>query len=100
MAKNIAVYSILMILLNVKNISFSDLSDIVAAYPYTMEKGLIFICDKDAVEELGLSEEYEKIYTKEKIEEISKLSTDLDVDFFVNMGYNKNSLMCKGAFHV
>ena len=71
-----------------KNISFDDLSDIVAAYPYTMGNGLIYICDKDAVEELGLSEEYKKLYTAEKIEEISNLSTDLDVDFFVNMEEN------------
>lgn len=72
----------------IQNIRFDDLSDIVAAYPHTMENGLIYICDKDAVEELGLTEAYSKLCTKEKIDEVSQLNTDIDVDFFVNMETN------------
>ena len=33
-------------------IKFDDLADIVASYPYTMEHGLAYICDKEVVEEL------------------------------------------------
>ena len=48
-------------------IKFDDLADIVASYPYTMEHGLAYICDKEAVEELGLSDEYTKLFDKERM---------------------------------
>ena len=32
--------------------------EIVSSYPNTMEKGYAYICDKEAVEALGLTEEY------------------------------------------
>lgn len=71
-----------------KMIKFDDLSDIVSAYPYTMENGLIYICDKTAVEELGLSDEYNKLYTKEIMDKIVFLREQTDVDMFLGMEKN------------
>lgn len=71
-----------------KMIKFDDLSDIVSSYPYTMENGLIYICDKDAVEELGLSEEYSKLYTKEIMDKMIFLREQVDVDMFLGMEKN------------
>lgn len=71
-----------------KMIKFDDLSDIVSSYPYTMEHGLIYICDRDVVEELGLSEEYEHLYTKELMDRIVYLREQSDVDCFLGMEKN------------
>lgn len=71
-----------------KMIKFDDLSDIVSAYPYTMENGLIYICDRDVVDELGLSEEYEDLYTKEIMDRIVYLREQSDVDIFLGMEKN------------
>ena len=71
-----------------KMIKFDDLSDIVSAYPYTMEHGLIYICDKNAVKELGLEEEYAKLYTKEIMDKIPYLREQADVDMFLGMEKN------------
>ena len=71
-----------------KMIKFDDLSDIVSSYPYTMEHGLIYICDKMAVEELGLSDEYSKLYTKEIIDKMIYLREQTDVDMFLGMEKN------------
>ena len=68
-----------------KMIKFDDLSDIVSSYPYTMENGLIYISDREAVEELGLSEEYDKLYTKEIMDRVVYLREQSDVDIFVGM---------------
>ena len=51
-------------------IKFDDLSDIVASYPYTMEHGLAYICDKETVKELGLEEEYSKLLIKKEWTEL------------------------------
>lgn len=69
-------------------IRYDDLVDIVSAYPYTMENGLLYIADKDVVEELGLSDLYEKIYTKEMLDEIIYLRKESDVDLFLGMEKN------------
>ena len=71
-----------------KMIKFDDLSDIVSSYPYTMEHGLIYICDRNAVEELGLTEEYEKLYTKEIMDRVLYLREQFDVDVFLGMEKN------------
>ena len=42
-----------------KLIKFDDLADIVASYPYTMEHGLAYICDKE-VERAKKEKELEK----------------------------------------
>ena len=71
-----------------KMIKFDDLSDIVASYPYTMEHGLIYICDKNAVKELGLEDEYKKLYTKEIMDKMVYLREQSDVDLFLGMEKN------------
>ena len=69
-------------------IKYDDLSDIVASYPYTMEHGLIYICDRDAVEALGLTDEYEHLYTKEVMDKLVYLREQADVDIFIGMEKN------------
>lgn len=66
-------------------IKFDELADIVSSYPNTVEKGLLFIANKEAVEELGLSEEYEKMYTKDIIDELVYLRRENDADLFIGM---------------
>ena len=69
-------------------IKFDFLVDIVSAYPYTMENGLIYICDKEAVEELGLKEEYTKVYDKEKMDKLIYLREETDLELFLGMEKN------------
>lgn len=78
-------------------ISFDHLSDIVASYPNTMGAGMLYICDKDAVEALGLSEEYENLYTKEMLEEVKYLRRPSDVDLFVGMDRSMQESVAKEA---
>lgn len=66
-------------------IKFDDLSDIVASYPNTVENGYLYIANADVVDELGLTEEYQNIYTKEMIDEVIYLRKESDVDLFVGM---------------
>ena len=68
-----------------KLIKFDELSDIVSAYPNTMEQGLLYIANPDAVEELGLTDEYVNIHTKEMLDELIYLRRDMDVDIFNSM---------------
>lgn len=69
-------------------IKFDDLADIVASYPYTMEHGLAYICDKDVVKELGLEDEYSKLFNKEIMDKIIWLREDSDLDLFLGMDIN------------
>lgn len=69
-------------------IKFDDLADIVASYPYTMEHGLAYICDKEAVEELGLSDEYTKLFDKERMDRVVWLREESDLDLFLGMDIN------------
>ena len=68
-----------------KMIKYDDLVDIVTSYPNTIEKGLMFITNKDAVEELGLEEDYKYIYSKEVLDELVYLRRASDVDLFIGM---------------
>lgn len=69
-------------------IKFDDLADIVAAYPYTMEHGLAYICDKEVVEELGLSDEYSQLFDKERMDKVVWLREESDLDLFLGMDIN------------
>ena len=69
-------------------IKYDDLADIVAAYPNTMEGGLAYICDKEVVESLGLSEEYEKLFDKETMDKVVKLREESDLELFLGMDKN------------
>lgn len=71
-----------------KLIKFDDLADIVASYPYTMEHGLAYICDKEVVEELGLTDDYAKLFDKEKMDKVVKLREESDLDLFLGMDIN------------
>ena len=50
-----------------------------------MEKGFLYIANPQAVEELGLSEDYGGIHTKEILDELVYLRRDMDVDVFNSM---------------
>ena len=69
-------------------IKYDDLADIVASYPNTMEGGLAYICDKEVVESLGLSEEYEKLFDKATMDKIIKLREESDLELFLGMDKN------------
>ena len=71
-----------------KLIKFDDLADIVSAYPYTMEHGLVFICDKEVVKELGLEDEYSKLFDKEIMDKVIWLREESDLDLFLGMDIN------------
>ena len=53
-----------------------------------MGRWLIYISDGEAVEELGLSEEYDKLYTKERMDRVVYLREQSDVDIFLGMEKN------------
>jgi hypothetical protein len=72
---------------DVHMIKRTDLLDIVSIYPNTIEKGYVFIADKDILEEGGIDTETSKcnIYTKEKLDMLPFLRTDTDVELFIGM---------------
>ena len=69
-------------------IKFDDLADIVASYPYTMEHGLAYICDREVVKELGLEDEYAKLFDKERMDKVVRLREESDLDLFLGMDIN------------
>ena len=69
-------------------IKFDDLADIVASYPYTMEHGLAYICDKEVVEELGLADDYAKLFDKERMDKVIWLKEEIDLELFLGMDKN------------
>jgi hypothetical protein len=71
-----------------KMIPFDQLADIVSSYPYTMEHGLLYICDKKIVDILGLTDDYKNIYTKDVIDKMIYLRRESDVDIFIGMEDN------------
>ena len=68
-----------------KLIKYDDLVEILSSYPHTMEKGYAYICDKEAIESLGLSEEYKKLFDKNTMDRITWLREETDVDLFLGM---------------
>ena len=71
-----------------KMIPFDQLADIVSSYPYTMEHGLLYICDKKVVDILGLTDDYKNIYTKDVIDKMIYLRRESDADIFIGMEEN------------
>lgn len=69
-------------------IKFDDLTDIVASYPNTMENGLAYICDTEVAKELGLEEEYKKLFDKETMDRIIWLREESDLELFLGMDKN------------
>ena len=63
-----------------------DLEDIVSSYENTMKSGLIYVCDRDFIEEQGLDEHYNNsLYSKELLDKLVYLRDDADVEMFLNM---------------
>ena len=69
-------------------IRFDEIADIVSAYPNTMEKGYVYIANKDAVEALGLTEDYEKVYDKETMDKLIMLREEVDLELFLGLDDN------------
>ena len=69
-------------------IKYDDLADIVASYPQTMESGCAYICDKEVVESLGLTEEYEKLFDKATMDKVIKLREESSLELFLGMNRN------------
>lgn len=69
----------------VMQIKYDDLLDILACYPKTMESGLIFICNREVVEDNGLGEAYERIYDKATMDEIVYMRKPSDADLVLGM---------------
>ena len=57
----------------------------MSAYPKTMEGGLAYICDKEVVESLGLTEDYQKLFDKETMDKVIKLKEESDLELFLGM---------------
>ena len=53
-----------------------------------MEHGLAYICDKEVVEELGLADDYAKLFDKERMDKVVKLREESDLDLFLGMDIN------------
>lgn len=71
-----------------KLIKYDDLVEIVSSYPNTMESGVAYICDKEAVESLGLTEEYEHLFDKKTMDRITWLREEADLELFLGMDRN------------
>lgn len=69
----------------VRTVKFDDLSDMTASYPNTFGKGLLYIADRDVVNELGLDDIYVNIFDKNTMDEIKTLLGEEDVKNFLKM---------------
>lgn len=69
-------------------IRFDEIADIVSAYPNTMEKGYVYIANKEAVEALGLTEDYEKVYDKDTMDKLIMLREEVDLELFLGLDDN------------
>ena len=66
-------------------VTYDTLSLMVFTYPNTFRSGLIYIADKEAVNQLDLSDAYaQNVYDKETIKKITNLENDVYVDMFIN----------------
>jgi hypothetical protein len=70
---------------DVRFIKYDDLVDIVSCYPKTMEGGLAYICDKEVVDSLGLTEDYQKLFDKETMDRVIRLNDESDLELFLGM---------------
>lgn len=63
-----------------------DLEDIVSSYENTMKSGLVYVCDRDFIEEQGLDEFYDNsLYSKELLDKLVYLREEADIEMFLNM---------------
>jgi len=73
---------------DVRFIKYDDLVDIISSYPKTMEGGLAYICDKEVVENLGLADDYKKLFDKETMDKVIRLNDESDLELFLGMDNN------------
>lgn len=76
---------------DVKNIIYSDLSDVLLNYNELAEKGAFYIFDKDVVKRHGLESAYEKILDKKGIDSFLEKDYDEIKSIFENLSYNQQS---------
>lgn len=76
-----------------QKIKFSDLEDIVHNHRKNMEDGVFYICDRNAIEELELTDEYEALRDKIGIDSILELKDELSIEMFLSLSdYMKESV--------
>ena len=66
-------------------IRFDDLADCVASYPKTFEKGYVLIANKDAVEALGLSDDYATMFDIDTLNDVVKMNEQKHFDIFTGL---------------
>ena len=66
-----------------QKIKFSDLEDIVHNHRRNMEDGVFYICDRQAIQELELEDEYEAIFDKVGVDSIVDLKDQTSVETFL-----------------
>lgn len=72
---------------HVEHIKFGDLEKCVHHYRTSFERGDAYICDIDAVNELGLADAYQNLYNADELNDIIHLKNgEIDVDKICNMG--------------
>lgn len=76
-----------------QKIKFSDLEDIVHNHRKNMEDGIFYICDRNAIEELELTDEYEALVDKIGIDAVVDLKDQLAIEMFLSLSdYMKESV--------
>lgn len=68
-----------------QKIRFSDLEDIVHNHRKNMEDGVFYICDRDAIEALELTDEYESLFDKIGVDKIVELADETSVEMFLTL---------------
>lgn len=61
-------------------IRLDELTDIYATCPEIIRNGYLYICDRDAIELLGLEDIYDNLYNSNEINKIVELSDELSID--------------------
>jgi DNA-binding transcriptional regulator YiaG len=78
-----------------KMIKYDDVAEIASAYPYTVEKGLFYIADREVLSSLGIESNYEEVYTKELLDKIIYLREESDVDLLLTAEPNLRAELFK-----
>lgn len=68
-----------------QKIRFNDLEDIVHNHRKNMEDGVFYICDRDAIEALELTDEYESLFDKIGVDKIVELADETSVEMFLTL---------------
>jgi len=71
-----------------RSIKFDDLENCYASYRKTFEDGWLYIADNKAVQELGLTEEYQHFYDKATVDKIILLPTENEVNMFIGLPHD------------